>query len=305
MTKSLDRLVLLETFVRIAERGSISAAARDLGLSQPSASRQLSELEGRLGAQLIRRTTHNLALTPAGQDLLVEARQMLEGWDALVERHGRGPDDIKGRLKIVAPIALGQLHLTEIMLRFQIKYPDVSVVWEMEDRPIRFSEVGCDCWIKIGPVPDETLIVRPLATVERLVVGSKTLVKRTPVNSIEELEQAPLIALSPFEGGRLTLSRKKGKARTLEPEVRIATNNIFAVHQAALLGAGYAVLPLWFVSDDLKRGSLIDVLPEWRAPRLTVNVAYLPSRHQPLRLRAFLDHLFSEVVAISGLSTVD
>ena len=102
MTKSLDRLVLLETFVRIAERGSISAAARDLGLSQPSASRQLSELEGRLGAQLIRRTTHNLALTPAGQDLLVEARQMLEGWDALVERHGRGPDDIKGRLKIVA-----------------------------------------------------------------------------------------------------------------------------------------------------------------------------------------------------------
>ncbi|MEO1160302.1 MAG: LysR family transcriptional regulator, partial [Pseudomonadota bacterium] len=126
MSKPLDRITLLETFVRIAERGSISAAARDLGLSQPSVSRQLAELEQRFGAQLARRTTHELSMTPAGQDLLRDARQLIDGWHVMAERHGKGRQETRGRLKIVAPVALGQLYLADLMLQFKIAHPQVS-----------------------------------------------------------------------------------------------------------------------------------------------------------------------------------
>ncbi len=125
MSKSLDRLALLTTFARIAERGSISAAARDLGFSQASASRQLAELERRLGVQLIQRTTHRLALTQSGADCLSDARGLLDGWEALVERFAGEDSAVRGGLKIVAPIALGQRHLAEAALRFQQAHPAV------------------------------------------------------------------------------------------------------------------------------------------------------------------------------------
>ena len=126
MMKSLDRLGLLETFVRIAERGSSSAAARDLGLSQASASRQLRELETRLGAVLANRTTHDFALTSAGVALLADARVALSNWEALEERH-TGGDDVRGPLRIVAPIALGQTLLADMAVAFQAEHPAVSI----------------------------------------------------------------------------------------------------------------------------------------------------------------------------------
>ncbi len=302
MSKQLDRLTLLETFVRIAERGSISAAARDLDLSQPSASRQLADLEERLGAQLIRRTTHALTLTPAGQDLLADARQLLDDWDALSERHGHGRSQIKGRLKVVAPIALGQLHLADAMLRFQLVNPDVSIIWELDDEPIRFAETGCDCWIKIGAVTDESLVVRPLASVERLLVAAPSLAESWRLERIKDLELAPFIALNPFEGGHVRLNSSNGRVGNVEPKVRVATNNIFAANRAAKMGAGVAVMPKWFVEPDLNSGALVNVLSSWRAASLELSVAYLPSRHQPLRLRSFVAHISEEVRNISGLN---
>ncbi len=301
MTGTLDRITLLETFVRIAERGSISAAARDLDLSQPSVSRQLAELEHRFGAQLARRTTHELSLTPAGQDLMHDARQLIDSWNALEERHGQGQTEIRGRLKIVAPVALGQLHLADLMLQFQSNHPRVSIDWQLDDEPIRFAEAGCDCWIKVGVVPDENLIVRPLAAVERLIVAAEPLASQHVVRTPSDVEKLPFAALDPFEGARITLKSKTNRSQTIGPDIAVATNNIFALHRAALTGAGAAVLPLWFVEDDLKAGRLVDLLPAWRAPTLTINIAYLPGRHQPARLKKFIDHLYEGITGLPGL----
>lgn len=300
MTGTLDRITLLETFVRIAERGSISAAARDLGLSQPSVSRQLAELEQRFGSQLARRTTHELSMTPAGQDLLHDARQLIDGWHAMAERHGKGQTDITGRLKIVAPVALGQLHLADLMLQFQIAHPQVSIDWHLEDDTIRFAETGCDCWIKVGAVPDDSLIVRPLAEVERLVVAAGSLAKQHAIETPLDIEQIPFAVLDPFEGGKITLKSETNRSQHISPEAAVSTNNIFALHRAALTGAGAAVLPLWFVEEDLTAGRLVDILPGWRAPTLTVNIAYLPGRHQPIRLRKFIEHLYDGMAGLPG-----
>ena len=301
MSKSLDRLTLLETFVRISERGSISAAARDLGLSQASASRQLKELEDRLGVQLVRRTTHSLAVTLAGQALLRDARGLLAEWSALEERHGAGDGVAKGPLKIVAPVALGQRHLLDIALDFQCLHPQVSLAWQLQDEPVRFAEVGCDCWIKIGLVPDETLVVRHMGRVVRCLVASPLLVGRDCLAGPADVEALPFVALDPFEGGRIALAKGEGAVVEIRPQVRVATNNIFALYRAALKGVGAAILPTWFIAEDLAAGRLINLLPQWRAASHAVNAAYLPARHQPRRLALFLDALEKGMREIDGI----
>lgn len=301
MSKPLDRLTLLETFARISDRGSISAAARDLGLSQASASRQLKELEDRLGIQLIRRTTHSLALTPAGQEFLRDARALIAGWGALEDRHAVSDHGVKGPLKVVAPVALGQRQLADIALRFLMQHPQVSLTWQLEDHPIRFAEVGCDCWIKVGPVPDDTLVVRLLGTVERLAVASPKLIGGRPIGGPEAAAKLPFIALSPYEGGRIGLRSRDGSETEIAPAVRFTANNIFSVHRAAMMAIGAAVLPRWFIERDLASGLLVDLLSDWRAARLSISAAYLPARHQPARLALFLDALEKGVLEIPGV----
>ncbi|HEY9737018.1 MAG TPA: LysR family transcriptional regulator [Trichocoleus sp.] len=302
MSKSLDRLTLLQTFVRIADAGSISAAARDLGLSQPSVSRQLAELESRLKAQLMRRTTHSLVLTEAGAELLADARRLLDDWEALEEKHTAAGETVRGRLKVVAPIALGQLYLADIALQFQQAYPLVSLSWQLEDHAIRFAEVGCDCWIKVGAVPDESLVVEPLGQVERIVVAAPSLFRADdgPGNPAA-VEALPWVALEPFESGRIPLTSLAGEAVVITPSVQMTTNNIFVLRRAAVAGLGAAVLPRWFVEEDLKNRQLVNVLPGWQAPKLTIHAAYLPGRRQPRRLRSFLEILRNSVCKIPGI----
>ncbi|MGF1475517.1 MAG: LysR family transcriptional regulator [Geminicoccaceae bacterium] len=298
----MDRLSLLATFARVAERGSISAAARDLGLSQPSVSRQLAELERLLGVELARRTTHELTLTETGRELLGDGRALLASWDALEERYRADAEMLTGKLKVVAPIALGQAHLVDIALRFQKQHPGITLDWRLDDETIRFTEVGCDCWIKVGMVPDDRLIIRSLGEVERLIVAAPSLLGSGPAQMPSNVEKWPLAALAPFEGGRIRLTNRQGQARVIEPEVRFITDNIVALRQATLSGVGFAVLPRWFIQAELDEGRLIDPLPNWRALPLTVRAAFLPSRRQPRRLRRFLDHLQQEMTTISGIA---
>ncbi|MEM9004720.1 MAG: LysR family transcriptional regulator [Cyanobacteria bacterium P01_F01_bin.86] len=302
MSKSLDRLSLLQTFVRIADAGSISAAARTMGLSQPSVSRQLSELESRFKAQLIRRTTHDLALTEAGAELLADARRLLDEWEALEEKYLDPEDVLRGKLKVIVPVALGQLYLLDTVLQFQQQHPSLSLSWQLEDQAIRFAEVGCDCWVKIGSVPDQALIVEPLGQVERLAVAIPELRKaHGTLQTPTDLEKLPCVALEPFEGGRIPLTNSQGKTVIVRPFVRMTTNNIFALRKATLAGIGISVLPRWFIEEDLQNQKLVDLLPQWRAPKLTIHVASLPGRYRPRRLQNFLAVLRTAVLEIPGI----
>ncbi|WP_390622493.1 substrate binding domain-containing protein [Vasconcelosia minhoensis] len=187
-------------------------------------------------------------------------------------------------------------------LQFQQQHPQGSLSWQLEDHNIRFAEVGCDCWIKVGSVPDASLIVEPLGQVERMIVASPKLLEAygSP-QSPAALEELPGVALEPFEGGQIPLTHPKGETVAISPSIRMSTNNIFALRQATLAGLGLSVMPRWFIEDDLKNQRLIDLLPEWRAPKLTINVASLPGRHQPRRLRSFLKSLRTAVPKIPGV----
>lgn len=304
MSKSLDRLTLLSTFVRIAERGSISAAARDLGLSQASASRHLSELEARLNTALIERTTHNLALTETGRTALEDARDLLNGWSALAERFEDG-HDLTGTLRVIAPIALGQMHLIDAVLDWRVSHPNLHINWQLDDAEINLSETGADVWIRIGRPRDDRLIVRELMQVERLVVAHPDLVADQASIDPNSLEHLPAVSLSPFEGARLPLQRRDGQSVIVSANSNLVTNNIFAALSAVRKGLGVAVMPRWLISEDLKTGALIDVLPEWRAPALTATACYLPSRRQSRALNAFLSITETALSKLAGADSAE
>lgn len=300
MSKSLDRLTLLATFTRIAERGSISAAARDLGLSQASASRQLSDLEARLGANLIRRTTHSLSLTAAGQACLTDARSLLAGWEQFEESH-KNPTSAKGALTVVAPIALGQTKLAQAAVSFQTQHPNIDLSWLLDDEEIRFTETGCDLWLRVGLPKDDSLIVRPLGKIERLLVAAPTLLAGRLCERPEQACNIPCVSLTPFEGTSITLTTRSGELAIVEAQAALTTNNIFSARLAARNGVGFAVMPRWFVEEDLASGTLVDLLPDWRAPSLDLNAAYLPSKWQPTRLKLFIEHIAAAVKTIKGI----
>ncbi|WP_299684232.1 LysR family transcriptional regulator [uncultured Tateyamaria sp.] len=283
MSVRFDRLTLLATFVRIAERQSLSGAARDLGMSQPSVSRQLAALEGRLGVVLVRRTTHDVTLTPDGLALLADARRMLGEWEAIEDRHS-ADHVLLGTIRVVAPVALGQSLFMQAAAQFMEDHPDITIDWRLRDDAIRFAEEGCDCWLKIGPVPDETLVVRELARVERLVVGTR---RCRATNADKELEAMPWLTLGPFEGNRIALFDQNGDARRFTVTPKLASDNIFAVHEAARHGVGIAIMPRWLVGAELDDGTLVDMAPGLRAARLPVNLALAPGGKRPARVEQF------------------
>ncbi|MEM1429261.1 MAG: LysR family transcriptional regulator [Pseudomonadota bacterium] len=283
MTSRSDRLALLETFVRIAERNSLSAAARDLGTSQPSVSRQLAALEARLGVVLVRRTTHDATLTPDGLALLADARRLIGEWDAIAERYA-DDDTLTGKIRVIAPVALGQSLFIQAASRFLKEHPGVTIDWRLRDDPIRFAEEGCDCWLKVGPVPDDTLVVRELARVERLVVATPAC---RDAYEATDLEAWPWLTLGPFEGSRIELWDETGAAQAFSVAPKLASDNIFAVREAVVQGVGVAIMPHWFVAQHLRAGTLVDAAPGFRAQRLPVNLALAAGTRRPARVEQF------------------
>jgi len=305
MASPLDRLTLLATFVRITERGNISAAARDLGLSQATASRQLAELEARLSAQLIERSTHSLVLTETGREVLADARALLEGWEALAERLEQDGTAMSGRLKVVVPIALGRTYLIGATVAFLSEYPNVSVSLILDDEPVRMAEVGCDLWIKIGRPADESLIVQELGHVDRLPVAAPTFAGGLSAKAPEALAKLPLAALAPFEGASIPLTGPRGQDVTVSAQPVLATNDIFSLKEAVLGGVAWAVLPRWLIASELQKGALVSLLPGWHAPRLTITAAFLPSRKRTRRVRAFIDGMATKVRNIEGVIPIE
>ncbi|MEO1317156.1 MAG: LysR family transcriptional regulator [Pseudomonadota bacterium] len=278
-----DRLTLLATFVRIAERGSMTAAASDLGLSQPAVSRQLIELERQLGVELIHRTTHSLALTEEGRTLMGEARVLLRGWEEIGERIA-GEDALAGPIRAVAPIALGQRHAVRAAVAFQQAHPEVTVSWTLTDTPIRFDEEGCDCWIRVGDVPDDRLVVRTIGHVERIVVGAPRFAEVVG----GDLSDLPWVTLGPFEGDRIILWDERGERRSFRGDARLETNNVHALTEAVLAGIGVAIVPRWFVEEEIAASRLIEIAPGLRARNLPISIATASTRSRPRRVDAFV-----------------
>ena len=286
-----DRFELMETFVRIVDAGSLSAAAAQLGTTQPTVSRRLQALERSLGVRLLRRSTHSMTLTEDGQRCLERARELLASWHAFeADLRGAG-DEPEGTLRVIAPHAFGQQQLVTPLAEYLARYPKVNVEWLLHDRRPDFVTEGIDCAIQVGAVDDQAAVAIRIAEVPRIVVGAPSLVATLPPRqSLDDLARLPWLAMRPYYRTEVALTSLEGGGDARFPIVpRMSTDSLYALRTAALMGVGAAIASAWLVADDIAQGRLLHLAPQWRAAPLPVWLVYPQARFYPARLRRFLD----------------
>lgn len=298
----MDRIGLLQTFIRIVESGSLSAAARQLGTSQPTVSRRLKALETQLGAELVMRTTHAMKLTDDGDRCYRHARKMAEGWAALLDDLGSDGDDLQGTLRVRAPHAFGQDHLIGPLTGFLKRYPGLSVDWVLNDRAPNFIADNIDCAIHIGDNFDPASIAVPVGTIPRIVVASPDLLAdHGPVGDVADLAGLPWLALSTFYRAEVVLHhRDRQETQRIGIHPRFATDSLYAVHRVALTGLGAALVSRWAVLGDIASGRLVHLLPDWQADPLQVHLVYPYATYYPGRLRRFMEVIRQAMPTLLG-----
>lgn len=296
---STDRIELMATFVRIVESGSISAAATQMGTTQPTISRRLQALERQLGLRLIKRSTHAMKLTEDGQRCFDGARELLANWQAFeADLRGAG-DEPEGTLRVVAPHAFGQSQLLRAVGEYLGRYPRVSMDWLLHDRTPDFIADSVDCAIQVGEVTDPNVVALQLAEIPRFVVAAPSLLRgRPPIGQPADLAALPWLALRTFYRTELTLSQRlTGESHRLTFRPRLSTDSLYALRTAAVDGLGVGVGSAWLLSEDLAAGRLVHLLPDWQAAPLPMYLVYPHARFYPARLRRFLEIIREAVPA--------
>jgi DNA-binding transcriptional LysR family regulator len=286
-----EDLRLLRTFVRIAESGRISAAARALNLPQPTVSRQLRQLEHTAGVVLLRRDTHAMSLTAAGKRFLEDARELLGRAEVASERVRDERETVRGYLRIVAVLDTGQWIVPRLLAEFRRQHPHVTAELHLTNRPSRFIAEGFDCGILVGPLTDRSVAARKAGEIRRMLVASPELLKgKAPIKTPPDLKQLPWMGvLQPhfFIRDRVTLRRGR-ETRVMELPAVLLMDGVTALREAAMAGAGMTVLPEWLVREPIRAGKLKRLLPDWSIPPVDVHVVF-PSGQLPRRLRSFID----------------
>jgi DNA-binding transcriptional LysR family regulator len=294
----MDRLDVMTLFARVVETGSFSRAAEECGIGQPTASKQVAALEKRLGVRLLERSTRRLRATEAGQEYYQGCRRMLDEMDDIETRVGAGVQAMAGRLRVACPMAFGRMYVAPVVIGFMAAYPLATVDLVMDDRYVDLVEQGADLSIRIANLePDSLLHARRLGDGPRAIVGAPAYLRRhgTP-REPEELARHAFAVYANFQDPETLRLRRGDEQREARIRASLRVNNAEVMLAAARAGLALSVLPLWCAAEDLQRGTLRRVLPAWQPPASGIWAVYASARHQPLRVRSFLDYLAQRLV---------
>ena len=295
-----DRLDLLDTFQKIGECGSLSKAARLLGMTQPTVSRRLLELERLLGCKLALRTTASFSLTDEGRSLLVEARDLGERWSGLSQRLKGGQSRPEGTLRVIGPSGYGTGFLTDAVTGLRAAHPALRVELTLTDRVLDLTAWGADCWVCVGDVRDPGLVSRKLGMMDRVLIAAPELLRTLGRVSIARLPQLPCVGLVPYVTGNVRLLDQAGRSRMVLLDTPIQTDSLLSSYRAILNGAGIGAAAPWMCEDDLRTGRVQRVLANWWLEPIALHVALPPGIYRPARVTAFIDALKTRMFALSG-----
>ncbi len=300
MTNKIDRLRLITTFLAVAEHGNLSAAARVLGSTQPTVSRQLRDLEALLGTRLAARTTHRFHLTPEGAELQRQAMAWADVWSEWEHGLKSSTELPKGRLALIGPHGYGSTFLMEAITLFRRAHPQVEVSLQLTDRHVDLISQGADCWICAGGVSDQGLHVRRLGLMHRILIASKDYASRG-IRSPEDLARHPLVGLIPHVKEHLMLrSLRTGERREVRMHAPVATDGLLASYSAIRAGLGVGSAALWLCGDDITSGQLQHVLPGWELDPVPVEAVSVAGRFRPARINAFVELLAQVLQRMPG-----
>lgn len=288
----MDHFKQISTFVDVATKGSLSAAARAEGIAPAMIGRRLDALEERLGVKLLQRSTRKIALTNEGIAFLEDCQRILgdlENAEAAVsERSAR----TSGHLLISAPAGFGRQHVAPLLPSFLAQHRDVSMTLSLNDRVADLIGEGIDVAIRIAALSDSNLIGVKLADNKRVVIASPSYIKRhgAPA-SLDDLVKHNCLAMSSDGSQRGWTFRQSGKNVTIKVSGNMECNDGAVLHDWALDGKGLAWRSMWEVGAEIEAGKLVTVLDEFAAPGNDIYAVFVQRRHLPLRIRAFVDFL--------------
>ncbi|UGY19351.1 LysR family transcriptional regulator [Bradyrhizobium septentrionale] len=286
----MDRIDAMQAFVAVADLEGFAPAARKLGLSPSAITRLIAALEERLGARLLQRTTRQVTLTDAGSRYLERARRILadveEAEDA-VESERTRPE---GRLVISAPFGFGRLHVSPVVSVYLKRYPDVGVDLRLSDRRINLVEDGVDLAVRLGHLPDSTLIARHVGQMRRIVVASAGYLKLRG----EPKRPADLTAHDTIQFGAMTATpdwrfMENGQEIRITPTPRFTSNSSDAAIQYAEQDGGLTRVMAYQAAESLKARRLRIVLAEFEQPAVPIHVVYPTTRLLSAKVRTFID----------------
>ncbi len=276
-------------FVQVAEHSGFAPAARFLGLSTSAISRQVMELEDWLEIQLLNRTTRHVSLTDAGRDYLLQCKELVAGMDDLEARSKDQLTNPHGRILMTAPVFMGKQLLGPLLPGFCKQYPDVSIDLHLLDRVISLVDEGFDLALRIGELSDSSLVARKLGEFNISLVATPSYLKRAGIpKTVDDLKHHNcLIDTVPQHGNRWPVGLKSA----IRVKGNITVNDGELVRELARSGTGIALLPDFFVVNDIANGQLVSILKnDIRKIKAGVYLAYPQTRHLSLAVRMFIDY---------------
>jgi DNA-binding transcriptional LysR family regulator len=286
----MDRIDAMQAFVAVADLRGFAPAARKLGMSPSGVTRLVAALEDRLGARLLQRTTRSVTLTDAGTRYLVRARRILADVE---EAEGSTQDERtrpNGRLAVSAPVGFGRLHVSPVMSAYLTRFPEVSGELRLSDRMINLVEEGVDLAVRIGHLPDSSLVARHVGEMRRIVVASNNYLKQrgepaTP-EAIASHQTIQFGAISASADWRFVRDDREIRV-TCAP--RFSTNSADAAIQYAEQDGGLTRVLAYQAADAIRAGRLRIVLAKFEPPPLPIHIVYPTSRLLSAKVRTFID----------------
>ncbi|HZX27820.1 MAG TPA: LysR family transcriptional regulator [Telluria sp.] len=287
----MDHLTSMRVFVRVVELGGLTPAAAAERISATMAGKHVKYLEERLGARLLNRTTRRQSLTEAGQIYYQRCKHALaevEAADASVSSVQSAP---RGVLRVSAAMLFGIQALTPIVRDYLARYPDMRVVMRLDDRVVDLVDEGIDVAIRIGRLPDSSLVARPLRPYRLVACAAPSYLERhgTPRAPEDLAGHNCMTFLGAWQQDRWEFGGGDGEVHGVQVEGNFLVNSTHALRAAAVSGLGVALLPLMMVEDDLASGTLVRLLGDYAAPERALHIVYPSARLMTPKLRTFVD----------------
>ena len=290
----MDRLKQIETFVAVATKGSLTAAAQAEGVAPAIIGRRMDALEARLGVKLLLRTTRRISLTHEGSAFLEDCQRLIADFNNAEASVSAGGVKASGHLRVTAPAGFGRRHVAPLVPVFHAGHPRLRISLNLSDRVIDLAGEGYDCAVRVGDLPDSALVSVRLADNRRLCVAAPAYLRRRGMpRHPRELAQHDCLMLSSdasqtrgwafSEGGQVTYLRPGGPLDCSDGQV---------LHDWCLAGHGIAWRSTWEVESEIAAGRLVPVLEGFAAPPNGIYaILPHPTRHAPLRVRLWVEHL--------------
>ncbi|MFT8990171.1 MAG: LysR family transcriptional regulator [Gluconobacter albidus] len=290
----MDRIDLLRIFIRVAESGSFTHASDTLQMPRSTVSTAIQELENRLGTQLLARTTRSVRLTDDGQMFQQTALRLLGDFEEAENQFRLHSSQTRGHVRVNLPSRIGRLVVAPALPAFLEQYPGLDIELGMTDRSINLAEDGTDCVLRVGPLQDSSLIGRRLGLLPVFNVASPSYLERFGIpRTPDDLSAHQAVLYASPSTGRIEAWEweQDGREESRAVQGRVTVNSAEGAVACCLAGLGLAQLPAYDVLPHLRRGELVDVLPQWRAAPLPMTLLFPHRKHLSRRLEVFTDWL--------------